>query len=191
MTAVYIIAGVLAILAALLMVRVGVKAKYDEDGAEAFILLAGLSIRVYPRPKAAKEKPEKAKKEKPAGEKKKGGSFKAVRDIWGTIKESLERLRLKLRVDELTIHFTAAGADPAKTAMLYGGTSAALGMAVSFLEHKLNIKKYDFGTGFDFTANEPAIYISFRITLRVWHMIYIAIGPIQYFLKQRKRKEEK
>ncbi len=201
MTVLYVILTVLAVLAlVILLVRIGLIVVYDEKGFSAVFLAGPFRFRIAPK-EEKKKKPAKKRERKPpkkageqAEETEKAGAWATFKSYWPDIKKLLESLKKGLSIDEIIIHYVAAGEDPVAVALTYGGVSAAMGMITSFLEQNFNIRKRDFRSGFNFAANEPCIYLKARITLTVWQSIRLGYPILTLIRKPKdlqKRKEEK
>ena len=80
-------------------------------------------------------------------------------------------LRRKIRVDELTVHITWAGADPAQTAIGFGRANAALGMIWPMIDHNFRVKKHDLGVAVDFEGARPAYEVRAAVTLTVSQLL--------------------
>lgn len=194
MTALYIILALLALIAILMVLRVGIVLQYSEEGFLLEFIAGPRSIRLYPRSDKAK-RPKKEKKPDRAPEKtepeKKGGAMEDFKGIWAFIKKIIIRLRHKFRMDELIIHTMAAGEDPATVALCYGGVSAAMGMIVPVLEHNFNIKKRDIKSTFSFELKEPCIFFRAKLTMAVWQVLYVGLPAVLDYIKLKRIKDGK
>ena len=181
---------ILAVLVILALMRFGVSAEYGEDG---FLLTARagfIKIRVFPR----KEKPKKVRKpaktaekaQKKPEKKKKPGRLKPLQDMLPSIKTALSRLRRRILIKNLVIYYTAAGTDPVKTAMSFGGASAVFGTVTAGLERSFRIKRRDLRAFADFETDEPGIYVNAAISLAVWEAVYILIAIVPAFVGGKK-----
>ena len=176
------LAIVLAVLILLALLRLGVFAQYSEEGFLLRIIAGPLRFTVIPKKpgKTGKEKPPKKKKEKeekPPKEKK-GGPIELLKKYVPPVIDTLGRLRRKLRIDMLTVHFTSAAEDPFDAAMNFGRVSAAEGALIPLLENAFNIKRRDIGTGISFDGGGDKIYLEAKLTLALWEIIYIACGML-------------
>jgi len=104
------------------------------------------------------------------------------------ISRVLGSLRRKLRVDELTLWYRSAGADPAAAAMLFGIANAAAGALIEPIEELFRIKERDIRTDISFTDIEPTVYVQVRLSVSFGILLIIALrGYAQY---RRIRKSE-
>ena len=191
MIAAAIVVGALILIA---LLRVGVAAEYSREGVSVAVKVGFVKIRILPRkekpkkpkkPKKVKKpkKPKKPKKE-PEEEKKPGG-LKKFLDMWPAIKTALGRLRRRLLIKKLAIHYTAAGDDPFTTALSYGASNAVFGVITPVLEKNFRIKRRDFRTDADFEATEPLIFVHAAISIAVWEIIYIGMGFLKATIKRK------
>ena len=181
---------ILAVLILLALLRFGVEAEYNAGGFIATVRVGAFRFRAYPRkvrikkshkkekPKAKKEK----KPEKEQEEKKKGIKWD-LHEILLTAGNTLGRLRRKLLIKRLTILYIAAGSDPAKAAMAYGGANAAFGVILPLLEKSFRIKHRDLQARTDFDREKPEVYIDAIISIAVWEAVYIAFAVVPFVLK--------
>ncbi|HHU05169.1 MAG TPA: DUF2953 domain-containing protein [Clostridiales bacterium] len=192
MTALYVVLALLALIFILLILRVGVVLEYSDEGFLLELIVGPFSKRLHPSDDEKKEpkrekKPPKAP-EKPAPEKK-GGAMSGFQEIWAFIKKIILRLRRKFRMDELILHVIAAGEDPVKVALSYGGVSAAVGMIIPVLEQNFNIKKRDIKSDFSFELKEPSIFFRAKLTMAVWQVIYVGLPAIRDYISLKRKKE--
>ena len=198
------LAIVLAVLIIISALRFGVGVEYSENGLTVRAAAGPLSFCVLPRKekpkkdkkkadrKKHKEKPhkEKKKKEKKAGEKA-PGSFRYFREILTASMTALTRVRRRLLIKRLTIRFISAGDDPSKTAMTFGGASAAFRVILPVLEKHFRIKRRDLRASADFNAEKPKIYVNAAVSLAVWEAVYIALALLPLITKRPKKSKAK
>jgi len=188
----------LAVIVLIAVLRFGVSAEYSADGLSVSAKVGLLSVKVYPvevsRKKAeAKAARRKKKKEeaKAKPKEKKPGAVRAMFDMLPAVKTTLGRLRRRLLIKKLTIHFTAAGSDPSKVALSFGAANAAFSAVVPILDRSFRIKKRDFQTNADFDADKQTIYINAAISLAVWEAVYIVFAMMPVFYKEFLAPKEK
>lgn len=101
-----------------------------------------------------------------------------VRDIASTVlHRSLKHARVT--VDRLAI--TVATPDAAQTAILYGGVCAALAALTEILNNFSHLRIRDaarFGVAVDYTSERCRADVCIRFTLRIHHVISIAIRTV-------------
>ena len=168
-----------AAIVALAFLPLGIKAKYDEGGAAAWLILGPLRTALYPSRKKEK-KPEKEasaeQEKKTSGKEKKGGSFsdffplvEAVLDFVGDL------LSRKMRVKKLQAKVILAGDDPCDLAINYGRAWAALGNLVPLLERFFIIKKRDLRVECDFTADKTLIDAHLELTITLGRLLHLGL----------------
>jgi hypothetical protein len=166
--------------------RIGVVAQYGENGLTAAAAVGPVRIRLLPRREKAAAQKEKGKKTVETAVK--AGRLESLRNQLPSLNKAIARLRRKLLIRELTIHYMAAGADPAQTALYFGGVSAGYGFLLPLLENNFRIKKRDLRAAVSFEAAEPFIYVRAHISLMVWEAVYIGAGLVKNMLKSEKMR---
>ncbi len=203
------------------MLRVGARATL-EDGVFGLRVLAGpVKLTLLPKAekeekaepeeeekepkkkpkkrKKAKKKKEKAEAEAPAGEKKEKKKLpikidlELISTVLSALGELLGRLRRKISIDKLTVHYTVAAEDPASAAMTFGYASAGLNALMPAVENIFKVKDRDVGVAVTFDESEADITLDAQLTLAVWEIFYIvfAVWPVvknivRQFLNKRK-----
>ena len=132
--------------------------------------------------KKKKSKPEKAEN-KNKQSKKGGGNFRAVMDFLPGILSTFGKFQKKLCIDELTIHYFSADTDPYKAALTFGASSSGMGILVPLLENFFTVKKLDFQSGVDFNNVESTIYLSAKLTIAIWQVVWLANGFAVFCIK--------
>ena len=195
-----ILAIILIVIILIALLRLGVSAEYSAGGMSVVVRAGPLALSVFPRkmkwkPEGKKKKrpkkPKKKKEKKAKPEAKKPGAFKTFLDILSAASKSLSRLRRRLLIKELTIHFIAAGDDPAKAAIGFGASNAVFGMVVPVLEKAFRIKRCDLRSSADFDATEAYIYLKASISLAVWEAIYIASAFLPVIMANIRKQNPK
>ena len=201
MTALYIAAGILLLLAALLLVRVQVGVSYIGD-LRVELRLGPLRLDLTPEPAApeAKEPSGAAhkKKKKKKKEKEKGKAFSAREALpvaLDTVGKLLRRTRRWLYCGRFILKVNVACEDPAQTAALYGlisGQAAALTRAVLALRHSRRRGDVFCEVTPDFLSESFDFMIDAAFGLRVWQGAALGITALRGFLKIRKsgKKED-
>lgn len=179
---------VLAVLLTLALLRVGVIAEYSADGLSVAAKLGPIKIRIIPSAPRKKAERKKKKEKPPKDEKKKPGKLSDFTEMLPSIKSALSKLRRKLLIRDITVHFIAASDNPASAALTFGAASAVFGMITPLLESHFRVKKRDFRTAADFGAAEPYIYVRAALSLAIWEIVYIASGLLVSMLKSAARK---
>ncbi|NLT14173.1 MAG: DUF2953 domain-containing protein [Clostridiales bacterium] len=175
-----IAAAILAFLILICFLRVRLLAQYDEDGFILSAYVGPFRKRILPDDK---KKQRKEKKEKARESVIKAGRLESLKAQLPSLKQALSRLKRKLLIKELSIHYMAAGADPAATAMYFGAASAGYGMILPLIENNFNIKNRDLRTSVSFEAAEPYIYVKAILSLAVWEAVYVVFGVVKNMVK--------
>lgn len=170
----------LAVIAALAYLPLGIKAKYDEGGAAAWLILGPVRTLLYPsdkkEKKAKKEEAVKEESKKTAAEEKKGGSFSDFFPLLDAVLDFLgDLLCRKLRVKKVQAKVIMAGDDPCDLAVNYGRAWAALGNLVPVLERFFVIKKRDLQVECDFTAQETLINAQLELTITLGRLLHLGL----------------
>ena len=169
---------IISVLILIALLRFGVIVEYDEAGVKLWVKAVFLKFRILDEDK--KDKPKKKKKKKKKKEKKpkekRPGGFRRFMDLLKAAIKALGRLKRRLLIKQLTLHFTSASDDPSKTAIQYGSINAVFGAVVPVIERQFRIKRRDLRASVDFTASEPVIYAKVIISIAVWEVFYIAFA---------------
>lgn len=202
MTALYITAGILLLLAALLLVRVQVGVSYIGD-LRVELRLGPLRLDLTPEPAEpaapeAEEPSGAAHKKKKKKKKEKGKAFSAREALpvaLDTVGKLLRRTRRWLYCGRFVLKVNVACEDPAQTAALYGlisGQAAALTRAVLALRHSKRRGDVFCEVTPDFLSESFDFMIDAAFGLRVWQGAALGITALRGFLKIRKsgKKED-
>lgn len=167
----------LAVIAALLLLPLGVSASYDSEGAKAAIAFGPVRVPVYPGKKKdkSKEKPKKEVTTPKTDGKKSGGPVTDFIPIVRLILQLLNDFRGKLRVNLLELNVILAGGDPSDLAQNYGKAWAALGNLWPQLERFLVIKKRDVKLQCDFEADKTLVTARLVLTITVWRILSLGL----------------
>ena len=181
-----IIAIVFTILILIAFLRFGVMAEYSIDGLSLRASIGIFRINIYPKKpqrkrrkektRVKKEKKQKGKEKSKKREFKKPGSMEEFLEILEIAKNTLGRLRRRLLIKRLIIHYTAGSDDPAKTALTFGRISAIFSTILPLLKSIFRIRKHELRSFADFDAKKPRIYVSASISISVWETVYIFLA---------------
>ena len=206
--------GVLTLLAIL---PLGVRVRYDSDGARVAVILGPVKITLYPRPpKDKKEKKiQKEKKAAPAKDtpapaqtpgnppppapakapkaEKTGGSLLDFLPLVKELFRFLDVFRRKLRVDYLQLQLTLASSDPCDLAVNYGRAWTAVGNLLPRLERIFVIRKREIDVSCDFTGTQTLVIAGLDITITLGRLLAAVVvfavrALIQYLKIMKKRK---
>jgi len=160
----------------LALLRFGFIVEYSEVGFEMWVKAGFLRLRLKEKDK--EKKPKKKKEKKPG--KRGPGSLSGFFDMLRAVKKALGRLRRKLLIKQLTLHYTSASDDPSRTALQFGAANAVFGAIIPVLERNFKIRRRDLRAAADFNVKENGIYAKIVVSIAVWEVIYIifALFPI-------------
>ncbi|MBQ4369461.1 MAG: DUF2953 domain-containing protein [Oscillospiraceae bacterium] len=183
MIALYIVGGLLLLIAIILLLRASVAAGYDEEGFSLVIGVGPVKIAVPGKKEKSRSEKSEAKKKKrkeqhKAEKPKKGGSAVKLKQLLPDILNSLGKLRRRLEVSYLDLEYTAAADDAAQAAIRYGRAHAVIGAAMPAVENVLNIKKRRFDINVSFTETESKIRFHTKLSIRIYQLLAVAFSFI-------------
>ena len=189
------LAVILAVLLLIGCIPVGVDAAYGEGGIRLAVKIWLFRLQLLPQKLKKKKKPakkaapkqKKPAPEKPAGEKKPNpllsGGVDGILELLDLGVQTLGDLRRKLRVEELTLHVTFAGDDPADAALHYGQAWAAIGALMPALDRLFVIKKRDICPILDYNREQMSIDAHLILTLTIGRALALGLKAGLGFLK--------
>ena len=205
-----IIVGVFVLIG---MIPVGVDVQYLDDEAKVLLKIGPARVQVLPaKPKKQRARKPKKKAAGKAAEKTAQAAPSQQADAAGAQKEAsqiaakkkfampkltlsdilalvdlacdtLGDLRRKIRVEELMLHVTLDGSDPAKAAMLYGRSWAVLGAMTPQLERLFVIKKRDIQPVLDYNEKEMKVQARLVLTITIGRTLALGLRAGARFLK--------
>lgn len=198
------LASIIAFFTIVALLRFGISAEYGQNGFKAVAHIAIWKIDIYPREekpgkeekkaarKARKKQKSLAKAEKKAKkrpEEEKPGTLETLFEMLPGIKKGLGRLRRKLLIRKISIHFVAAGGDPYGTAMAFGAANAVGGALMPMIENSFRVKRRDIRTSADFVADTHSIYVKASISIAVWEAVYVASSILPALIKNASKSK--
>ncbi len=177
MTALWIVLGVLAVLAGLMVLPIRVSVNYEKEECAVHLRYGLIFYRFSPE---KREKPaKKQKEEKPKPEKAEGSAMERissqvhhyldlVRLLWSLVAP----VRRTLVIDRLRLRITCGSDDPADQAQRYGQAWALLGAATAALENIFTIKKRDIQALF---GEETEFLGQIRLHVTLWGLLRVLI----------------
>ena len=202
MTVVYVLAAILLVLFLISLIRVGVWIEFSEGGLAVKVRFGAFYIQVFPG-KPKEKKKEKAPKKKPeqSADKPKGGALDMAKKYAPLVKELLPvvadaagQLKRRIRIDDFKLDLIWRAADPASSAMGFGGANAAVGMIWPMIVQNFNVKDHRIRTAVDFEAGTPTIYALAMATLTIGQGVSLAarvgIRFIRAYLRARPGNEQ-
>lgn len=105
---------------------------------------------------------------------------------------TLCHIAARLRIEELTIHFTAAFSDPAVTAAAYA--AAGLGMDALLEIGGQRLAGANLRADVDFDAEKPKLLFHIRLSLRIYRLLgaasLFAFGFLRDYIRYKKGKKK-
>ena len=195
---------ILAVLVLIGCIPVGVDAAYGEGGVLLSAKIGFFRLQILPAKPKKPKKPKKAKKSKqqkpaassapsaapdapaePAAKKKLAlpGGLNGILRLVNLALSTLGDLRRKLRVEELTLHVTFAGDDPADAALHYGPAWAAVGALMPALDRLFVIKKRDICPILDYNREQMSVDAHLILTITIGRALALGLKAGLGFLK--------
>ena len=202
----FVLLGLLALVAILLLVPVRLHVRYREEMATTLWVLF-VPIRLLPKkekPKAEEtpDKPKPKKKAKAdddkqkkkdvldlkqhAKELKENGVAAAVewlKEIAGYLLTATDRLLKAITVTKLFARVDIAGEDAAQTALTYGKICGAVYPALGVVESKLKVKKQDVQIAPAFCAEKTQFAFDVRLKISLWRVVVAALILLVQYIK--------
>lgn len=169
---------VLALLTAVLLLRVGVQVEYGRPALILRVRIGPGYVQILPakRKKGAKKSKKsggKPKKTDPEAVKK-GRTLELLRAFLPLVLRTVKRLCGKLRVDRLDMVLTAGAEDPGDVALQYGRANALLGSLWQPIVTTCRVVDGHARVEIDFDAKHPEIYLFAGLSLRVGQLLALA-----------------
>ena len=192
---------ILAVLVLIGCIPVGVDAAYGEGGVLLSAKIGFFRLQILPAKPQKPKKPKKPKQQKPAASsapsaapdapaepaaKKKlalPGGLNGILRLVNLALSTLGDLRRKLRVEELTLHVTFAGDDPADAALHYGQAWAAVGALTPALDRLFVIKKRDICPILDYNREQMSVDAHLILTITIGRALALGLKAGLGFLK--------
>ncbi len=167
---------ILLVLAGIAVLPVGVRLRYSEAGAFAWLLIGPVRKKLYPK---SGDKPTKVKKaEKNDGQKsedrdQKGGSFADFLPLVKTVLAFLNDFRHKLRVTNFELHVIMAGDDPCDLAENYGRACATVAALEPQLERVFTFKRKKIQIDCDFLESKSTVFAGLDIIISLGGLLFL------------------
>ena len=184
-----------------LFVKIGILPKKEKKGARSMSAAKAARIRKKMAKKAAKkrdaakEKQEKKDAKRAESSQKKKKSIADILDIISLVsklaKEVIRRFFKHLRISVARLKVKVATPDAASTAIAYGAITQSVNLLIPILEEVKNFRLPDateLSVEADFLSDSPDIDVQLSFSIRVWHVLDIAIGAAGAFLKHQLKK---
>lgn len=199
----YILLGVLALLLAVWLLRVGVQIAFGQE-LRVTLVIGPKKIALLPKPekkkKTKKKAPDKsarpAEKAEKKGKKKLPFTFDDVRSVvpvaFDALQKALGKIRRRMRVDPLTISISFGGEDPVKVAQMYGWADMAVWTMMPPLEQLLHIPNPHIHLETDYNSlrvrAEGRVGVKFRVGDLIVIGVTMALPLLRWYLDWRKKR---
>lgn len=182
----YILLSLFFLIVVLLLLPLGISARYDKDIYLSLRLLF-FTFRILP----AKEKKEEVKKGKKVKKRlpEDGRPAHLLDDMRAGIGDFLEAagaLKRGVIIDYLSLDILIASDDPAVTGIGYGTTCASAALLIPVIENNFAVKKSSILVDCDFTGKSGHFKAEIILHIRLWRLALIAF---KLFMGSRKSKK--
>lgn len=202
MVALYIIGGILLLIALILLLPITAQIKFEDD---FFLKVKFLGITVYKlkeKQEKNKTKKEKSENNEPKPKAKEQGIFaklKAKHGFKGAIKEvfdfagkvitEIKPQLLKIKFRKFKLELIVVGEDAAMTAIEYGAVCGIVYPVLSFIDQNLNIKLKQIIVEAGFKQNESVFTTSFDVKANALLLLIIAFKALKEYKNFSLRNE--
>lgn len=196
MTALKVIFSLLLFFFLLGLIRIGGEGEYSSEGFLLKFRLGRLKIQIFPKKEKAGnlKEPKTSENESKNPEKeakkaaKKGGGIAFIKSALPLVGEAIGGIKRKIRIDDLEINYTVAGAtDAAQAALSYGYANALIGAILPLFQENFQLVDYNIRTDVDYKLKEPLIYLRFAFSGRIGAILALFIRLGWKFLKNYRK----
>lgn len=188
MIALYIIGGIILLIALILLLPFTAKVKFQNDFLVKIKFL-GITVYKFKSDKKEKEKEKKPKIAEEHGKPQKGeegifSKLKAKHGFKGAIKEvfrfgtkvlkSIKPELLKIKIRKFKLDLIVVGSDAAMTAIEYGAVCSVVYPLLSFIDQNLDIKLKQINVDAGFKHEESVFSTSFEVKANLVLLLKIA-----------------
>ncbi len=181
----WILFAIFVLLVLFLFTPVHAEITYHADGFLCAIRILFLRFR-FPREKKNGKSAEKASAE--TNQKQKGGDLNYFISLIRLGVKTAGKLLSNVRIHKLKIDATIASKDPFQTAMMFGGSGAAVGILLPLIEKNFKLEKHTVNVYADFESDEPKLVLFADCSVLVFHLIAIALCFAYNLWKNQKMK---
>ncbi len=202
MVALYIIGGILLLIALLLFLPITAQIKFKDDLS---LKVKFLGITVYKlkekQEKPKTEKPEKEKTKQKPKEKEQGifsklkakhgfkGAIKEIFDFASSVIREIKPQLLKIKFRKFKLDLIIVGEDAAMTAIEYGAVCGIVYPVLSFIDQNLNIKLKQINVEAGFKHSESSFSTSFDVKANAFLLLIIAFKALKEYKNFSLRNE--
>ena len=196
----WILLGLLALLAIALLIPVKARASYEDGVPFLSVRYGPVKLQLFPPKEKPEDAPEKKtpKKKKTKAQKPKKPKAKinmeqilyALEKLPPILGRALRRTGRSIHITPLKIYVLVAGNDPAAAALLYGRMEAALAAGFPVLEKALRLKNADVRLYVDFQERKMDFIADVGVSLRPWSLVWTTLRAggslLKWFIGFRK-----
>ena len=203
MIALYIIGGILLLIALLLLLPITAQIKFEND---FFLKIKFLGLTVYEfqnekEEKAEKEKPKEKSEEAKPKEKEQGvfeklkakhgfkGAIREIFDFAGKVITEVKPQLLKIKFRKFKLDLIVVGSDAAMTALEYGAVCSIVYPVLSFIDQNLNVKLKQINVSAGFKHIESQFSVSFNAKANATLLLIIAFKALKEYKNFSVRNE--
>ena len=204
MLALKIIGGIVLFFCLLMLIPVGARAIYSEDGLFLWFKIACFSIRLVPmrkkRRSAKGSKPKRSpkradSKREQTQEAKKPGELKKLLPLIRPGLTAMSRLRRKLTIRQMRVYYRIGGAeDPAGAAMKYGIVAAGGGALFPLVNSAFRVKDWDVDLNVDFESDQTRVAFAAEggwcLGQLVITALALGVSALKIYASQTKQSEQ-
>ncbi len=194
-----ILIGILLLIIALLLIKVSVIIKVNNDNTAVYLSVLFLRFKLYPqKEKKVNEKKSKINKAREQSEsteekKKKKTSFSDIRKLLKVLTDAIKKIVpaffAAIRLDRCIIKATIVGSDAADTAIKFGQLNAAVSSLYALLLNFNGAKNINISLNCDFHMPKSSYYTDIKISIRVFRAVLVAIKAGIALLPMLNKKE--
>ncbi len=183
----WILLSLLALILIVLFSPLSALISYHSDGFSVTLKYLFFHITFPKKERTIKQvKEEKNSTEKP----RKKGKLSDLISLIKLVLKTLGKLVRAIRIRDLRINALIASEDPFRTAMMFGGSGATVGILLPLLENNFRIDRRTVNVNADFEQTESTVELFAKCSVRVIQVLAIALVFAYNFLKnQNKRKD--
>ena len=203
----YILGGILLLLAILCLLRVHVQLSFGQE-LRVVVQIGPKKLTVLPKAEKSGKKQKKQKKrssneqEKAVQKKEKKKfpfTFEDIRSalpvVFEALKKALRKIQRRMRVDPLEASIVFGHSDPVKVAQMYGWANTAVWSMMPQLEELIHIPHPHIHLGVDYdavsTKAEGRVGIKLRVGAVVVIALTLAVPVLKWYLAWRKKNTPK
>lgn len=212
MLALKIIGGIVLFFCLLMLIPVGARAIYSEDGLFLWFKIACFSVQLVPvrkKRQSAKgnkpKKPKKGRQQKSRGDSavsaeqtqkgKKPGELKKLLPLLRPGLTAMSSLRRKLTIRQMRVYYRIGGAeDPAGAAMKYGIVAAGGGALFPLVNSAFRVKDWDVDLNVDFESDQTRVAFAAEggwcLGQLVITALALGVSALKIYASQTKQPEQ-